>query len=202
MSHDFFIDVHGPDQRGNHEKLKPLFEMALREPDALPCALLCASFIDRFLLDSLKYIFVPGDTSKELLKPDSGLIGSLYNRARIAYVLGLIDSTWFTNIRLIAEIRNKFAHSPEPLTFESDSIVQLCKKLVPRDGARPGQFFVMGVDMFTPERLEEPRARFLSISLEIAFGLMHRLHRLVGWKAVTSRKGVLPPLDQDGRQTH
>jgi hypothetical protein len=128
MADSFFLDTRGP---GANERLTPLMA-ALNHQDPLPCALLCAAYVDKCLLGILEQIFIKGsNTAKNLLKPDWGLIGSLQNRANIVYLLGHISPTTLENIGHICTVRNLFAHSHEPLTFESPKVAEWCARLKP-----------------------------------------------------------------------
>jgi len=124
----FFLDVR---KVGNAAKMQPLLN-AINAEDPLPCALICAAFIDKCLLGILETLFVKGRTSEQLLRSDSGLLGSLYSRAKIVYLMGHIDSHLFTNVGHICTIRNLFAHSHEPLSFDSPEVAKLCKELKER----------------------------------------------------------------------
>ena len=127
MSAKYFLDIRDPNVNLQLEALTK----AINGEDPLPCALLCAAYIDKCLQEILELVFVKGGTAKSLLKPDRGLLGGLRNRAQIAYLMGRIEDTVLTNIERICEIRNLFAHSHEPLTFDSESVVKLCDLIKP-----------------------------------------------------------------------
>jgi DNA-binding MltR family transcriptional regulator len=132
----FFLDWRDPKAM---EKLTTLHESVNGE-HPLPCALVCAAYIDKCLAELIASRLKKGETAKKLLKSDSGLIGSLSNRAKFAYLLGIIDKPTFQDIELICEIRNMFAHSESPLDFDSKDIAKRCSEL----------------KTFTPIRLDIP----------------------------------------------
>ena len=47
----------------------------------------------------------------------------------IAYAIGLFDESTHRGLRTVLEIRNKFAHSRDPLTFDHKPIADLCQNL-------------------------------------------------------------------------
>jgi hypothetical protein len=51
----------------------------------------------------------------------------------LAYCLELIDSRTFTNLGLIGEIRNIFAHSHPEATFADEEVVERCNRLIFQD---------------------------------------------------------------------
>ena len=55
----------------------------------------------------------------------------------IAYSLGLFDRETLEALKVINQIRNKFAHSREMLTFKHESIANRCSKLRLKDARTP-----------------------------------------------------------------
>ncbi len=126
----FFLDVFADDFQ---PKMAAMYRHIDGE-DPLMCALIGAAHIDKCLVALLEHFLRHGGktTLKKHLgleSPSSGVLYSLYARAEFAYLLGLIDSQTLTNIKDIATIRNLFAHSHTPYTFESEDIAKLCRKL-------------------------------------------------------------------------
>ena len=58
-----------------------------------------------------------------------GPLSTFAAKIDIAYAFGLLDETTFNDLRVIKEIRNKFAHSIEVTHFRSDEIDKLLRKL-------------------------------------------------------------------------
>ena len=57
--------------------------------------------------------------------------GPLYDlapKADLAYAISLIDEDLYHEIRVIKDIRNKFAHSPQLEDFRSDEITKLLQR--------------------------------------------------------------------------
>jgi len=88
------------------------------------------AYFDRFLKGSLIMHFSRNDTNvKELFNPNrGGPLGSLINKARFAYALGLIERTTLKDLEQIHKIRNKFAHSIK-INFADKEIVGFVKSL-------------------------------------------------------------------------
>jgi len=88
------------------------------------------AYFDSFLKGSLVMHFSRNDTNvKELFNPNrGGPLGSLINKARFAYALGLIERTTLKDLEQIHKIRNKFAHSIK-INFADKEIVGFVKSL-------------------------------------------------------------------------
>ena len=166
----FFLDIRDPATFDG--KIAPLTN-ALNGEEALPCVLLGAAYLDKSLLGLLETVFLGtpiSETARDLLKSDRGLIGTLHTRAQMAYLLRLINKPLFINIGHIGTIRNLFAHSHEPLSFESQEIVALCGKLelpdpdVSVSDASAKAYFLL--------HEKNPRSRFVSAVMNTLIPLM------------------------------
>ena len=58
-------------------------------------------------------------------------------KIEIAYALGLYDQKIRDGLRTVANIRNEFAHSPEPMEFEHEKVAAKCRKLNARTVQNP-----------------------------------------------------------------
>lgn len=127
----FFFDARHPEQCVAH--LRPLFNAILAE-DPVPCALICAAYIDNCLKGLLERAFWASgtaqnsNTAKQILGMN-GFLGPTLNRAKLAYCLSLIKTRTLENIEAIARIRNEFAHSPAPIDFSHPNVKKLCDDL-------------------------------------------------------------------------
>jgi hypothetical protein len=72
----------------------------------------------------LASFFIEGSTAENLLN-HKGALGSFGAQTDLCYSLGLIPKLVFNNLTVIGEIRNVFAHSLAPLTFESPEVAEL-----------------------------------------------------------------------------
>lgn len=100
---------------------------AVNNEDDLPCVLISTSFLDQCLASLLERFIIKGNTSKNLLDPRGGTLGTFTARVDLCYCLGLIPKGLFQNLRTVSEIRNRFAHSYLSLSFESPEVAQLCE---------------------------------------------------------------------------
>jgi DNA-binding MltR family transcriptional regulator len=67
-----------------------------------------------------------------------GPLSSLSAKIAVAYALDLVDATAYKRLTVARQIRNKFAHANEFITFESTEIAKLLAKFPP-DCDRPIQ---------------------------------------------------------------
>jgi DNA-binding MltR family transcriptional regulator len=163
MADKFFLDVRNLDERNT--RIVGLLD-ALNGEAELPCVLICAAYIDKCLEGILLSLFKSGNTSKRMLGHD-GPLRSLYDRARILYVLGRIDSMVLGNIDTICQIRNRFAHSHEPLSFESPEIAKLCSLM-----QEPKPAMVVADDTWPKDlTLKMPRMQFTRVALLVVIEL-------------------------------
>ena len=90
------------------------------------------AFFDNYLKFSLVMHFSRNDTDthvEQLFDSNrGGPLGSLTNKARFAYALGLIDRTTLKDLQKIRKIRNDFAHSIK-INFADKKIVGIVKEL-------------------------------------------------------------------------
>lgn len=98
-------------------------------------AVIGASVLDRFLSAILGEFFIDSTTAQNALFHES-TSWDLGTKATVAYCSGLISSSSYTNARLILEIRNIFAHTPEFITFEHEKVAAKCEKLDNTDGVK------------------------------------------------------------------
>lgn len=99
-----------------------------RAPPWLPIAIVGAAFLDRLLGEMLAKYFVDDDKeSGKLLAPD-GPLGPFGARITACYCLGLIGKTVTSDLRLVAKIRNRFAHEVQ-IDFPDQRIKSWCEAL-------------------------------------------------------------------------
>ena len=99
-----------------------------KEPDR-GTALISAALLDTRLAEILSSFLVKSKNSTSLLEGAMAPLSTFASRASMAAALGLIQENEFSEITIIRKIRNEFGHSWKPVTFESDSIAALCRKL-------------------------------------------------------------------------
>ena len=115
------------------KELEELYKEFSSESDiVLP--VLAGSYIDKMMRELLLNKLSKGNTSKQLLTPGKGRLSEYQIKADLLYCLEIISKEIYQDITRIGEIRNKFAHSHEKLSFTTKQIVEEINKLKsPRD---------------------------------------------------------------------
>lgn len=138
------------------------FAKQLESGDSLACVVVSTSFLDAALSQLLQKTLINGDTSKALLHHDKGPLGTLSAKASVAYCMGLITKTCFSNLKKIGEIRNLFAHLVDDLTFESLDVRNKCMELI-LPPLHTGNIDETAFAIFEDEN--DPRMRFCRTSV-------------------------------------
>ena len=127
------------------DDVRELFQLLERETD-MGVVLIGAAFLDTTIGTLLSQFFIQSNTAKDLL--EKGILGDFAVRARLAYVLGLISKDAFRDIVSIAEIRNTFAHHHLALSFNSEDVSTICRKL--QYGSETLKVFDIHEDLILP----------------------------------------------------
>ncbi|MDK9707298.1 MAG: hypothetical protein OEL83_09625 [Desulforhopalus sp.] len=90
----------------------------------ISCVLIGASMIDKSLEDLLSRYFIKGKTSDKMLS-DTGILGTLRNKADCSYALGLVDKKVYQNIIWALEVRNVFGHHHLKCSFANEKILKI-----------------------------------------------------------------------------
>ena len=101
---------------------------SLNEDSDLNCAVVATAYVDHLLGALLHRHFIESSVVDALLDTAGGGVGTLFNKGRIAYCLGLISKGCMQNIETIGKIRNQFAHNLE-ITFDIPVVSDLCQQL-------------------------------------------------------------------------
>lgn len=109
------------------KELQPVLDNMVEETD-LAAALIGAAYVDESLRAMFHKILVRGKTSDALLNP-AGALGNYNVRAKLAYSMGYLTKQERNDLDMIAEIRNRFAHTYEKRSFHDPDILELCNKL-------------------------------------------------------------------------
>jgi len=116
-------------------------------------AIVGPAFLDALLTDILiEFMVDDAKEVKELLRHD-GPFGSYASRVRACYCLGLVSEIVAADLKLIGNIRNRFAHEIR-VNFSDPKICQMCQKLRwhresignPPAGATDRDLFQVGVN--------------------------------------------------------
>lgn len=109
----------------------------IRTKDERVAAILGVAVIDVRLEKILRIFLIQETTGKNELTEvdklfsfvDQGPLATIVNRARFAYCVGVISKDELEDIKILAEIRNIFAHHLFDCTFEQEDIKKLIYKL-------------------------------------------------------------------------
>jgi DNA-binding MltR family transcriptional regulator len=130
---------------------------AMNDNSDLVCVLVGVAALEQAVMSLLQHYFIDADEARNIF----GRILGTYNICNeVAYALGLIRDKAFKNLKLLGTIRNKFAHSSVPVTFNDTEVKKLCKDL-----ELPSHCTV--TDFFTEEMKKSPRFRFQMVVMQI-----------------------------------
>jgi len=94
-------------------------------------AIMAGAFVEDALQWAIEGFFDRGLTSEEKIRVFEGggaPLGSFYSKIVIGHALGLYGPIVRSDLHIIRQIRNAFAHSPRSVTFEMPEIVSECEK--------------------------------------------------------------------------
>jgi hypothetical protein len=114
----------------NEEAEDIIWNLEKRNHHAL--AMLGASYLDSALERLLMAHFVPlspDDQRRMFDGAANGILGSLSNKIRISYAVNLLQDDEYSDLIIINDIRNIFAHSLHDITFENTNIKDDCNNL-------------------------------------------------------------------------
>jgi len=149
-------------------------------------ALVAAAEIESYLAHLLMFKFtqLSKEERDEMFFGRNGPLAEFGDRINVAYGLGAIDAGERDDLHSIRRIRNAFAHSVIPLTFENELIAKECERLSYRD--------VYGD---TSESFGKPKLRYLFTALE--------LRKIFGDRAIeTVRKDAWALDDKDVKKQY
>ena len=144
-----FIDIA---ERHKHE-LDPYLDAFDKASDR-DCSIIYACLLDNYLERLLTAFFVEDRRVKSIFKDDH-ILQSFYTKINISYFCGLIPKWLYNDLRLICEIRNKFAHEHKPtLRFNDELII----KRINNCELRPK----------TMDDVDAPRIKFMITVVQVA----------------------------------
>jgi DNA-binding MltR family transcriptional regulator len=98
------------------------------EGDDRSIVIIGGSYLDIVLEHVLLAFFPEDDKEVELLILYDQPLGTFGNKVRMAYCLGLIEKVVKDDLKLVAKIRNKFAHQLN-VSFDDQNIKSWCNEL-------------------------------------------------------------------------
>ena len=94
----------------------------MRELDERGLVLTLAAFAEEALGELLRQFMLPGDAADALISGFNAPLGTLSARIKAAFALGLITERQQENLDRLRRIRNEFAHSWEPISFDHQAV--------------------------------------------------------------------------------
>lgn len=110
------------------EKDEPVFLEIHKQTDRA-AALIAMAYLEQKLLVAIKARLNENEKVENNLFKGSGPLGSLSAKVDLALLMGIIEGETHKILHTLREIRNEFAHVPEPRSFNSQRINDLCKNI-------------------------------------------------------------------------
>lgn len=106
------------------------FRLSLNLKATVVVLFMAAEYIDQHLVMLLKTNLIDNKSViKGLLDNPNGPLSTFSSHIELAYALGLIYENAHSDLHLIRKIRNEFAHTSEPISFNNNSISDKCLRL-------------------------------------------------------------------------
>jgi hypothetical protein len=164
---------------------------AFNKHEDLPCVLLVTSYLDACLEAMLHKYFIDSSVANAILDPQTGFLGSLSSRAKLAYCLGLISKPMYINLDLIGQLRNRFAHEYLEVTFDDVKAVELTNQFVMPTfggGVRVNADGTATQLTARPDHLDTPRFRLIEIAAVIGAQLPFETQQLAKSSTLKDRE--------------
>ena len=107
---------------------KPILEEIEKQTDRAS-ALIATSYLEDRLLSAIKARIVRDDKLEQKMFRGSGPLTAFSAKIDLAFMLGIYGGEVQKMLHTIREIRNEFAHQPQPRDFNSQRIKDLCDNI-------------------------------------------------------------------------
>ena len=166
-------------------------------------AIVGAAYLDSTLDSLLRAAFIDArDEVDRLFRPDAPL-GSNGSRCQLAYCLGLITCDQRDDLKIIAKIRNVFAHDFKALSFDTPQVRDFCASF-----QQPEHLAAMPEKIFSPDTAKHmkqyvreitatPREKFRMSVIGLFGSLLRRINYM---KRV--KPGIWFSYDPDAQPGH
>lgn len=94
------------------------------------CALMASAYLDELLKRHLQHYLVLTSELKKTMFNFNGSLGTFSSRINMSYAIGKLPRSYQKDLHRIRDIRNIFAHSAEPMAFDTLAISKICAKLI------------------------------------------------------------------------
>lgn len=147
------------------------------EPDRV-IAVVGAAYLETMMDDLIRTAFLEGEEAQNLIRPE-GALGAHLQKCQIARALDLITGVQYRDLKLIAKIRNDFAHNFSRSSFEDEPVRNYCASLQQPEAmaqlalaSLPGSHGELGA-AYVRDSSRTPREQF-RVSVFALFGILHR----------------------------
>jgi hypothetical protein len=97
-------------------------------------AIVAAATVDRDLEEAiLSSLTISDEETRSNLIATGGALDGFFAKIHLGYALGIFPKLYMHELDSIRKIRNCFAHSSKPVTFETKQIAEECKRFRARD---------------------------------------------------------------------
>lgn len=110
------------------EGARHLYEVMNSQSD-LACVVVGAAFLDAALKTLLSQKLLKSSNVTDRLLDDGGALGTFSARADLAYCLGTVKKHHYTDLCVVMQIRNQFAHKHFQLAFNDSTVCEKCGSL-------------------------------------------------------------------------
>lgn len=162
--------------------------------------LLSATLVELALETALKYILRPGKETEALFDFEAPL-GTFSGKIKLSYAIKLFGNKTLHDFELIRHLRNGFAHSRHPLTFDTPQVASLCKHFLlpdedtplfhtrgPFSSKIPSAYLARATKAEDAQDLSHPRTRYVATCNMMAVTL------ITFGKPVAGSAALSPPL--------
>jgi DNA-binding MltR family transcriptional regulator len=121
------------------EKLKNITEELESQSDR-GAAIIAAAIVDNFLADAIQTrLILTADVKDRLFGGEAnGPLAHFAAKIDIGFAIGILNDPMWSDLHDVRRIRNRFAHTPEPLTFDDSKISARCLALRTLSGLASG----------------------------------------------------------------
>ena len=119
----------------NGDSLKEIIRLAydyqieLSEESDRGAAILAAANFEEWLSSIISGYFAKLNSELKRKLFENGALSTFSAIIDFGFALGIYDKDTLDKLHVIKKIRNKFAHSTEPMRFENATILGMCQKL-------------------------------------------------------------------------
>jgi hypothetical protein len=121
---------HDPSEGRTIEQEIALFAEMAHVSDRV-AAIACAAFLDGALMTALaaRFVRMGKEWRDRIFSGAAAPLGTFSGKIRLGYALALYGPLTYRDLEIIRQIRNDFAHTAAPLTFDDPEIAEKCGRL-------------------------------------------------------------------------